>query len=72
MNCCHVSPGAQLLAWELCFFNGFIPLDMFFAEVSIMSPSLERTSGSHRQGPLLPKALRSESKMCSHCELCPG
>lgn len=72
MNGCHVSHGTQPLAWELYFFNGFIPLDMFFVKVSIKPPSLERASGNHRQDPLLPKALRSESKMCSHGELCPG
>lgn len=36
-----VSYVAQLLAWELYFFNGFIHLNIFFLEVSIIPQSLE-------------------------------
>lgn len=50
MNCYPVSYTALVLAWELCFFNGFIPLNIFFLEVSINPQSLEGTTGNHRIG----------------------
>lgn len=50
MNCYPVSYIALLPAWELYFFNGFIPLNIFFFEVSIIPQSLEGTIGNHRIG----------------------
>ena len=50
MNCYPVSYIALLLTWELYFFNGFIPLNIFFLEVSIIPQSLEGTTGNGRIG----------------------
>lgn len=50
MNCYPVSYIALLLAWELYFFNGFIPLNILFLEVSIIPQSLEGPTGKRRIG----------------------
>lgn len=50
MNCYPVSYIAPLLAWELSFFNSFIPLNIFFLEVSIILQSLEGPTGNRRIG----------------------